>query len=82
MNTLFYTSCMTRIILLRMPTLFHVSEIFFCECCFFFLTVVPSPVHSTVALSSSVVQETDKPPVTGMVKLSKVDLICITTSTQ
>ena len=48
----------------------------------FFPTVVPSPVRSTVALSSSVVQETDKPPVTGMVKLSKVDLICITTSTQ
>ena len=72
---------MTRIILLRIPALFHVSEIFFCECCFF-LTVVPSPVHSTVALSSPVVQETDKPPATGMVKLSKVDLICITTSTQ
>lgn len=44
--------------------------------------MVPSPVHSTVALSSPVVQETDKPPATGMVKLSKVDLISITTSTQ
>nr|XP_058943751.1 uncharacterized protein LOC131771903 isoform X2 [Pocillopora verrucosa] len=32
-------------------------------------TSVPSPVRSTVALSSSVVRETDKPPVTGEIML-------------
>lgn len=37
---------------------------FFCDCCFFFLTVIPSPISTTVAGTSLRGQKTIRPPST------------------
>ena len=77
LNNLFYASCMTRTILPRRFILFHVSEIFFVNAVFFFLTVVPSPISTIVAGASSSIQNTGRPLATGMIKLCYMDLISI-----